>query len=85
MKPENLLRHNVACGQIPPRKFVAEHVVYVESFTYMKPMIDILDKSVYVGCFNTGIVKHYITQMFTVLCSEDVLKPLLSKLVTSCR
>ena len=71
MQPENLLRHNIACGQIPPRKSVAEDPAYVESFPYMKPMIDILDKSVYVGSFNTGIVKNYITQMFISLCSED--------------
>lgn len=71
MEEENLLKHNIACAQIPPRKSVAENPAYLESMPYMKPAIDILSKSVYVGSFNTGIVKGFITQMFIALCSED--------------
>lgn len=71
MEPENLLQHNIACAQIPPRKSVAEDPAYLESIPYMKPVVDILGSSVYVGSFNTGIVKTYITQMYMALCSND--------------
>jgi len=65
---EVLLSHNVACGMIPPKASVAQSAEYVEAVPYMKPLIDALDKSQFVGPFNTDIFKETINNVFVDYC-----------------
>ena len=71
LEPERLLRHNIACGQIPPLKSAAEDPALLEAVPYYEPLIKILDKSVYVGSYNTDIVKALFRNMFISLATED--------------
>lgn len=70
-QPENMLRHNIACDQIPARASVAQNPEYLEARPYMKPIVDILDKAVYMGSFNSNILKGFVQQMFISLVSND--------------
>jgi multiple sugar transport system substrate-binding protein len=71
LQPENLIRHNIACAQIPPRASVAEDPAYLEQMPYMAPLMSILPNAEFIGPFNTDIFKTYLTQMFTSLVSND--------------
>lgn len=71
LQPDNLLKHNLACAQIPPRASVAKDPAYLEGMPAMKPVVDILDKAVYAGSYNTGVVKTYMAQMYISLCNND--------------
>ena len=71
LEPANLERHNIECAQIPPRASVANDPAFVEAAPYLKPLIPILDKAVFIGRFNTDILKEYVQQTFTSLVTED--------------
>jgi len=71
LSPENLIRHNIDCAQIPPRASVANDPAYLESMPYMKPLLGNLDKAQFIGSFNTDVFKTYLKQMFISLCSDD--------------
>lgn len=71
LAPENLLRHNIDCAQIPPRKSVATDPAFIESAPYMTALLDILDDAEFIGSFSTDVLKGYIKQAFISLCSND--------------
>ena len=62
MSPENLLKTNIACGMMPPRKSVAQNPSYVKSVPYAKPIVDILSGGEYVGYYNTDVLKQFICE-----------------------
>lgn len=70
MRPENLLRHNLACGQIPPKKSVATSEEYLTEAPYMKNLLPTLESGKYIGRFNTEILKNNLINLFTDLCTN---------------
>lgn len=71
LEPENLVRHNINCAQIPPLASAASDPEYVEKMPYMKPLLDILPYAEFIGAFNNEIFKDYLTTMFAALISDD--------------
>ena len=70
-EPENLVRHNIKCAQIPPRASVVNDPLYLEMMPYMKPLLDLLPDGQFIGPFNTDVVKEYLVQMFGALAADD--------------
>ena len=70
-QPDVLVRHNIACAQVPPRKSVAADPAYLAGAPYMAPLLDKLQYSEFIGPFNTDIIKSYMNQTFLALCSGD--------------
>ena len=66
---EVLMENNVACGQIPSKKSVATSDEYLEKFPYAKPLVDILEKSSFIGFFNTDRFKEVIDNTFVDYCT----------------
>ena len=71
MRPDVLRRHNIDCGQIPPRKSVANDPEFLAEAPYLEPLVDIFDYAQFIGKFNTDILKTYIKQMYVSLVTED--------------
>lgn len=71
MDPDNMLRHNVACAQIPPRKSVANNPEFIENAPYIKALLDNLDNAEFIGKFNSDVLKDTIRRTFVSLCSDD--------------
>lgn len=70
-QPDVLLRHNIACAQVPPRKSVATDPDYLLGAPYMAPLLDKLQYAQFIGPFNTDIIKSYVNQTFMTLASGD--------------
>ena len=65
---EVLLQHNIACGMIPPKASVATSEAYLEAMPHVQPLVEILDKSQYIGYFNTDVFKESINNTFVDYC-----------------
>lgn len=61
--------HNVECAMIPPKKSVAVSQEYINQMPYMQVLVNILDKSQYIGHFNTDVFKETINNVFVDYCS----------------
>ena len=72
MDPEVLVRHNIACAQIPPRASAASDPDYVAQMPYMEPLLEILGEAEFVGPFNTDVFKEYLVQMFVSIVADGV-------------
>lgn len=68
---DNLLQHNVACGQIPPRKTIATDPAFVEAMPFAEPIVQVLEYGKYIGDFNTDVLKNDIKQVYISLCTAD--------------
>lgn len=71
MEPENLLKHNMACDQVPPRKSVANSAEFIAAKPYMENLLETLNHVGYTGAYNTDLVKGYMQQIFMSLVSGD--------------
>jgi len=71
LEPENLVRHNINCAQLPPRASAASDPMYLEMMPYMKPLLDLLPNAQFVGAFNTDVLKEYLAQTFGALVEDD--------------
>jgi len=71
MHHENLLRHNINCSQVPPRKSVATDSGYAEQMPFMIPLLDILDYGRFIGPFNTDVLKRGVREIYISLCTDD--------------
>jgi len=69
--PENLVRHNINCAQLPPRASAASDPLYLEMMPYMKPLLDLLPDAQFIGAFNTDVLKEYLAQTFGSLVTGD--------------
>ena len=69
---EVLMENNVACGQIPSKKSVATSEEYLEKFPYARPLVDILEKSSFIGFFNTDRFKEVIDNTFVDYCTGGI-------------
>jgi len=71
LEKENLMQHNINCAQIPPRKSVAQDPAFVAQLPYMAPLLGILEYGVFIGPFNTDVLKISLRNTFVSLCMED--------------
>ena len=55
---ERIIGHNIAAGQIPAKKSVAQSAEYLAACPYAKPLVDILDYGQFIGLFNTDRFKE---------------------------
>lgn len=67
-----LREHNVACAQIPPKKSVAQDPEYVKEMPYAEPLVGILDRSQFIGYFNTDQFKEKVNTTFQKLVNGDI-------------
>ena len=71
MMPQNLMPHNVASANIPPRKSVAHDPSLVRQMPYMAPLLEILPYAQFIGPFNTDVLKEAVEDVFLSLCHRD--------------
>lgn len=67
-----LMRNNIACTQIPPKKSIASDPAYLEKMPYAAPLLDILENSQFIGYFNTDLFKEKVNQTFQKLVNGDI-------------
>ncbi|HWR22411.1 MAG TPA: extracellular solute-binding protein [Feifaniaceae bacterium] len=67
-----IMRNNVACGQIPAKKSVAQSAEYLEQFPYAEPLVGILDQAQFIGYFNTDQFKEIINGVFLDYCTGGI-------------
>lgn len=67
---EVIMQHNLACGQIPAKKSVAQSAEYLEAFPYAEPLVGILDGGQFIGLFNTDIFKETVNNVFSSYCKD---------------
>ena len=71
LEKENLMQHNINCAQIPPRRSIVEDRSFVEQLPYMEPLLGILEYGVFIGPFNTDVLKISLRNTFVSLCTND--------------
>lgn len=65
---EVIMQHNLACGQIPAKKAVAQSEEYLKAFPYAEPLVGILDGGQFIGLFNTDMFKENVNNVFSSYC-----------------
>ena len=70
-EPDNLMRLNVACAQIPPRKSIAQNPAFVRQAPIMEPVLGILQYGKFWGPVNSDVVKADILQVFISFCQGE--------------
>lgn len=63
-----IMQHNLACGQIPAKKEVAESKEYLDKFEYAAPLVPILEGGQFIGMFNTDVFKENVNNVFSAYC-----------------
>jgi len=71
LRPENLLRINIDCDMIPPRKSVAHDPEYIAAVPYAAPILDVLDGASFIGYFNSDTLKEAICNMYVDMILND--------------
>ena len=70
-EPENLVQHNIACNQLPPRKSLLDSEEYKEAMPNVAFLLDILPSGQWMGPYNTSDMREIFDQMFIGLCQSD--------------
>lgn len=70
-EPENLVQHNIACNQLPPRKSLLDSEEYKEAMPNVTFLLDILPSGQWMGPYNTSDMREIFNQMFIDLCQSD--------------
>ena len=70
-EPENLVEHNIACSQLPPRKSLLTNETYIEKMPQVEFLLDILPNGQWMGPYNTSDMREILNQTFLNLCQED--------------
>ena len=70
-EPENLLDHNIACAQLPPRKSLLESEEYKEALPQAAFLLDILPNGQWMGPYNTSDMRAIFNQTFIDLCDAE--------------
>ncbi|MDO4265234.1 MAG: ABC transporter substrate-binding protein [Eubacteriales bacterium] len=90
-QPENLVQHNIACSQLPPRKSMLDNEVYKEAMPQVTFLLDILPSGQWMGPYNTSDMRDVFNQMFIDLCQTDApdveqaLKDASAEITANCR
>ena len=70
-EPENLVEHNIACSQLPPRKSLLTNEKYIEEMPQVEVLLDILPNGQWMGPYNTSDMRAILNQTFLNLCQEE--------------
>lgn len=70
-EPENLVQHNIACNQLPPRKSLLDSQEYKEAMPNISFLLEILPEGQWMGPYNTSDMREIFNQTFTNLCQSD--------------
>lgn len=90
-EPENLVEHNIACSQLPPRKSLLTNETYIEKMPHVAFLLDILPDGQWMGPYNTSDMREILNQTFLNLCQEDnpdvegALKEASEKITSECK
>jgi multiple sugar transport system substrate-binding protein len=68
---EVLLKHNIACGMVPPKKSIAQSPELVEAMPFMSILVPTLENAQFIGSFNTDRLKENINDVFVDYCSGE--------------
>jgi len=71
LEPSNLVQHNIACAQLPPRKSLAHNADYLRAMPFMAPVLDILEYGKFIGPFNTDVLKDNLSSVYISLVTRD--------------
>ncbi|MGN1266503.1 MAG: extracellular solute-binding protein [Dorea sp.] len=71
IQPENLVEHNIACSQLPPRKSMLTNETYIEAMPSVTFLLDILPNGQWMGPYNTSAMREIFNNMFIDLCEAD--------------
>lgn len=66
-----MMQNNLTCVTVPPKKSVAEASEYLDQMTYIKPLVEILPDSQFIGYFNSDTLKHNINTVFAKYCAGE--------------
>ena len=69
--PDNLVEHNIACNQLPPRKSLLDSEKYKEAMPNISFLLDILPDGQWMGPYNTSDMRGIFNEMFIDLCQSD--------------
>lgn len=90
-EPENLVQHNIACNQLPPRKSLLDSAEYKEAMPNVTFLLDILPEGQWMGPYHTSDMREIFNQMFIDLCQsenpdvESALKTASDKITEECQ
>lgn len=70
-QPENLVQHNIACNQLPPRKSMLDSQAYKDALPNVAFLLDILPSGQWMGPYNTSDMRTIFNQMFIDLCQAE--------------
>lgn len=68
--PENLVEHNIASSQLPPRKSLLTSERYKEAMPQVAFLLDILDKGQWMGPYNTSTMRDILNEAFINLAGQ---------------
>ena len=68
IQPENLVEHNIACNQLPPRKSMLTSETYIKAMPNVRFLLDILPNGQWMGPYNTAAMRSTFNDMFIELC-----------------
>lgn len=72
-QPENLVEHNIACNQLPPRKSLLTNETYLEAMPDIAFILDIMPYGQWMGPYNTSAMRKIFNQTFINLCQDESL------------
>ena len=90
-QPENLVKHNIACNQLPPRKSLLDNEEYREAMPNITFLLDIMEKGQWMGPYKTSAMREIFNEMFISLCQEEnpdiekALKEVSEKITAECQ
>ncbi len=68
-QPENLVEHNIACNQLPPRESLLDNEKYISEMPHIAFLLDILPYGQWMGPYNTSLLRDSFYDMFIELSS----------------
>ena len=69
--PENLVEHNIACNQLPPRTSMLDSEEYREAMYNIDFILDILPYGKWRGSYSASAMNSLFDQMFIDLCQSE--------------
>lgn len=71
VKPENLVQHNIACNQLPPRASLLENEEYLKAMPQVSFLLDIMPEGQWMGAYNTSAMREIFNAKFVELCQAE--------------
>ena len=90
-QPENLVKHNIACNQLPPRKSLLDNEEYREAMPNITFLLDIMEKGQWMGPYNTSAMREFLMRCSSLFARrknpdiEKALKEVSEKITAECQ